>query len=269
MANIPKIQLPAEPIAEIGPFVINNAMTSTFLATILIIIVAFLIRRKAGVVPSRMQVAFESLLTFLLDKTIVAFGSEARARKFFPLAMTIFIFLLVANQFTLLPFVESFVVDNAAGEATQLFRTPTTDYSLPIGLTIAILLIAHLIALSMGPLKHIGNFIKVKQFFKIKSLKDLPMAFLDFFLGLLDIVGEVAKLASLSTRLFGNIFAGMVIIMIIQGLSAYSQFLAPVPFLVLSTLSGFVQAFVFAMLSILFVSSSINAVNPPADKQTN
>jgi F-type H+-transporting ATPase subunit a len=121
----------------------------------------------------------------------------------------------------------------------------------------------------MGPLKHIGNFIKVKQFFKIKSLKDLPMAFLDFFLGLLDIVGEVAKLASLSTRLFGNIFAGMVIIMIIQGLSAYSQFLAPVPFLVLSTLSGFVQAFVFAMLSILFVSSSINAVNPPADKQTN
>jgi len=88
------------------------------------------------------------------------------------------------------------------------------------------------------------------------------MAFLEFFLGLLDIVGEFAKLASLSTRLFGNVFAGSIIVGIIGGITTYTQLLVPIPFVILGILSGVVQAFVFAMLAILFISSTLNSVSP-------
>lgn len=256
MASIPEISLPAEAIAQIGPFTINNSMIATLCTSLILVIFAILIRRKAGVIPSRMQVAFEGVLEFMLDKMVIAFGTKEKAMKFFPLIFTIFIFLLIANQFTLIPFVESIVTK----DGVHLFRNPASDYSLPIMLTILILLLANVLAFVSHPIKHIGNFIKIGPILKIKSIKELPMAFLDFFLGLLDIVGEVAKLASLSTRLFGNMFAGSIIIAIVAGLSTYTQFVVPIPFLVLGILSGVVQAFVFAMLGTLFISSSLNAV---------
>lgn len=257
MANIPEIHLAPEAIAQVGPLIITNTMITTLFSTVIIILFGLYIRRGAGVRPTRLQVVFESMMEFMNEKIELAFGDNERAKKFFPLVFTIFIFLLFVNQFSLLPFVESIFI---GPDQTPLFRTPTSDYSLPIALAILTLALSHILALMISPIRHVGNFLKFDVFFKIKSLKELPMAFLEFFLGLLDIIGEVAKLISLSTRLFGNIFAGGVIIAIISGLSVYTKYLIPIPFLVLSTLSGLVQAFVFAMLTILFISSTTNAV---------
>lgn len=256
MANIPEISLAPEVLTQVGGVSVSNAMVATAATSLILIVFALIVRRKAGVIPSRLQVMVEVLMEFILDKMVVAFGSEEKARKFFPLMFTIFLFLIVANQFTLIPFVQSIVTE----EGVMLFRAPTSDYSLPIALTVFILLLANGLALMVSPLRHIGNFIKLDAFFKIKSIKELPMACLDFFLGIMDIVGEVAKLASLSTRLFGNIFAGEVIIAIIAGLMFATQFLVPIPFLALSVLAGFVQAFVFVMLSIIYISSSLKGV---------
>jgi F-type H+-transporting ATPase subunit a len=256
MANIPEINLAPDVLTTIGPVPITNAFLATLATSLILLIIAFIVRRKAGIIPTRPQMAFELVYEFIYEKMVMSFGDEERAQKFFPLIFTIFLFLLIANQFALIPFIQSIVTE----DGISLLRTPTSDYSLPIALTILILVIANGLALMISPLRHIGNFIKFESFFKMKSIKDLPMACLDFFLGLMDIIGEVAKLASLSTRLFGNIFAGEVIITIITGLMFYSQFLVPIPFLVLSTLAGLVQAFVFAMLSIIFISSSLNGV---------
>lgn len=252
-----KISLPPETVFEIGNFSISNAMFSTFLTSVILIIFAIFVRKNAGIVPSRMQVMFEMIMEFIWDKMVIAFGDESRARKFFPLLFTIFLFLLIANQFTLIPFVESIFVGDV-----NLFRTPTSHYSLPIVFTVFVLILAHILAFAMHPIKHIGNYIKIGQFFKLKSIKELPMAILDFLLGLLDIVGEFAKLASLSTRLFGNMFAGSIIVAIISGLTFLTQFFVPIPFLLLGILSGLVQAFVFTMLSAVFISSSLNGVKP-------
>ena len=256
MANIPPIKLAPDVIAQLGPLPITNAHMGTFLVSIILIILALFIRKGAGVKPTKIQVAFELVIAFMMDKMIMAFGDEKTAKKFFPLVFTIFLFLLVANQFALIPLVESIVTP----DGIHLFRTPASHYSLPIIMTIFMLFLAHTIALVINPIRHIGNFIKIDEFFKIRKLSDIPMALLNFFLGILDIVGEVAKLASLSTRLFGNIFAGGVIILIISGITTYTQFIAPIPFLILGMLAGLVQAFVFAMLSILYVSSTMNAV---------
>jgi F-type H+-transporting ATPase subunit a len=259
MTNIPEIHLPSQEIFTISGLSVSNTMLGTLVTSVLLLIMVVVIRRKAGLIPSRSQMMMELTMDFFVDKLEAAFGDKERAMKAFPLIFTIFIFLLMANQFTLLPFMESIVT----ADGVNLFRTPTSDYSLPIALTILVWVLSHVIALSVSPLKHIGNFIKIEGFFKIRKLKDIPMACLDFFLGLMDIVGEVAKLASLSTRLFGNIFAGEVIIAIISGLMIYTQYLVPIPFLGLSVLAGLVQAFVFAMLSILYISSALNGVRPP------
>lgn len=264
MANIPEVKLAPDVIAQVGPFAVTNAHMATFFVTIVIIILALFIRRGAGVKPSKAQVAFELVRDFIYDKMILSFGSEKAAKRYLPLMLTIFIFLLLANQFSLIPFVESIVTK----DGVALFRTPTSHYSLPIALTLGVIFLAHFMALAIHPIRHIGNFIKIGPLFKMKSIKELPMLLLDIFLGILDIVGEFAKIVSLSTRLFGNVLAGGIIIAIISGVTAYTQFVAPIPFLILSTLSGLVQAFVFTMLSIIFISSAVNGVQPQTTQPT-
>lgn len=257
MSNIPAINVAPVSLGQVGPFQITNATFTTFAVFFLMIVFAFFVRRKAGIKPTRMQMLFEIVLDFIMDKMVMAFGSEKQARKFFPLFMTMFLFLVFANQFTLLPFVESVTL----GE-TNLFRSPASHYSLPIIYALTLFVIAHIIALFTAPLRHLGNFVKIHLLFKMKSIKELPMVLLEIFLGFMDIIGEVAKVVSTSTRLFGNLFAGGIIVGIIGGITAYTQFIVPIPFIVLGILSGFVQAFIFTILWIIFLSSTMKSVAP-------
>jgi len=258
MANIPEIHLAPELIGQIGPFPITNATVAIWGTSLILIIIGILSRRKAGLIPTRPQMMMEMMMEFFMDKLESSFGTRKQAERFFPLIFTIFLFLFIANQFMLIPFVGSIVTE----EGISLFRTPASDYSLPIALAVIVLLLANVLAIAIHPFRYIGNFVKIHLLFKVRSLKEIPMVFLEIFLGLLDIIGEVAKFVSISTRLFGNLFAGEVIIAIISGLMFYTQFFVPIPFLALSTLAGLVQAFVFAMLSMLYISQSIKSVQP-------
>ncbi len=255
MASLPDISLPSSPIFEIGALTVTNSMVAAFASMLIIIVFAFWVRRGATLFPTRSQMIAEMLMEFMLEKMQVIFGSEKEARRFFPLIFTIFIFLMFANQFTLIPFVQSVVI-----EGKPLFRTATSDYSLPIALGLLLVILSHLVALTRSPLRHISNFIKLDVFFKIRSFKDIPQALMDFFLGLLDIIGELAKLVSISTRLFGNMFAGEVVVGIVAGLMFATQFVVPIPFIALSILSGFVQAFVFALLGTIYIASAVQGV---------
>lgn len=260
MANIPEIKVAPDTLWQVGPVNISNAMLTFWVVCAILLVFAYMVRRKAGIKPSRLQVLFEMIVEYMLDKMTLAFGSQAKAKKYFPLLFTIFIFLLVANQLTLIPFVDSLVVN---GEV-NLFRLPASHYSLPIAFALMCLVSAHLIALFTSPLRYIGNYIKIHVFFKVRSFKDFGMAFIDFFLGLMDIIGEIAKLVSVATRLFGNLFAGGVVVAIISGLTIYTSFIVPMPFVVLGILSGVVQAFVFTILLTIFVGGLVNSVQPNA-----
>src|SRR5690606_8869107 len=135
------------------------------------------------------------------------------------------IFFLIANNFTWIPFVEA-IIHRETG--TPIFTNPSAHYSLPIAMTLLTLGISHFIALSVSPLRHIGNYIKIKPLFQsVLSLspQKIFMETIHFLIGLLDIVSELAKLISLSTRLFGNIFAGGIVIMIISTVSIYTQYI--------------------------------------------
>lgn len=249
------VQLAAEPAFEIGHFVVTNTMTATFVTTVLVLIFAVLVRIKAGVVPSRLQVVFELMLEEFYSRLEEAVGN-ARARKIVPLIVTLFIFVLVANQFILLPFVGSFVTEHG-----HFMRTPTTDYSMTIALAVITMFAAHFIAFTASPLGHILNYIRVRGLIQIirgkKPVGDLMEVFIDMFLGVLEMLGDIVKVISLGTRLFGNLLAGEVVIIVISGLMFATQFLVPIPFILLAAFAGLIQAFVFTLLSTIFISNNL------------
>jgi F-type H+-transporting ATPase subunit a len=249
------ISLQSAKIIEVGSFYLTSAALASLAVTLFLIFLAWRLRKTAGIVPTRLQSFFEVIASPFQEMLLTAYSSEKRARKYLPFYLTLVLFILVANQFSVIPLVNSIL----AGEAT-LFKTATSDFSQTVALALVSIAAAHIIAFTTSPLRHIGNFIKVKPFFKVRNFADFGNACLDFFLGLLDIIGELAKVVSLSARLFGNVFAGEVMVVVIAGISFYTQFLIPVPFLVLSIFSGLVQAYVFASLSLQFMALTINSV---------
>jgi F-type H+-transporting ATPase subunit a len=254
----PDIALPSDVLFSIGPVNVTNGVLAAFTITAAFTAMALVARRNMGVVPSRLQVVLEILLEFVRTQLENAFGSKEKAAKFLPMVLTLLLFITVANQFSLVPLVSQIVV---GGE--NLFRVPTSDLSQTFALSLMVVGLAHVLALRIAPVRHVGNFVKIGALLKVRSPKDLGNALLEVFLGVMDIIGEIAKVVSLSCRLFGNVFAGEVMVAVIAGLSAYTQFIVPIPFLVLSIFSGFVQAFVFMLLTVQFIASTVKSVQPP------
>ncbi|QQR55602.1 F0F1 ATP synthase subunit A [Candidatus Peregrinibacteria bacterium] len=250
----PHIQLAAEPAFEVGHFTVTNTMVATVVTTVLILIAALAIRFRAGVVPSRLQVVFELVFMEFYDRLTEAVG-EKKARQIVPLIVTLFMFVLLANSFILIPFVGSFVTEHG-----HFMRTPTTDYSMTVALALITMGAAHFIAFVASPVGHILTYFRVDGLWQIirgkKPLAELFEVLINLFLGFLEILGDLVKVISLGTRLFGNILAGEVVIMVISGLMFATQFFVPIPFILLASFAGLIQAFVFALLSTIFISNN-------------
>ncbi|KAA0206460.1 F0F1 ATP synthase subunit A [Candidatus Uhrbacteria bacterium] len=248
------IRLPADILFMIGPVPVRNGHVAAFLMTLAFSLFALWFSGRIKLVPGRIQTALELITEFLMDQLENAFQDRDRAKKFFPLMMTALLFILIANQFSLIPLVSSIV----AGDVPAL-RSPTSDLAMTLALALFVVVLANVLALSIAPLHHIGSFIRIVPILKARSLAQFGRALFDFLLGLLDIISEFAKVLSLSGRLFGNIFAGEVMVAVIAGLSVYTQFLAPIPFIFLAMFSGLIQAFVFVLLSTQFIAGSVNS----------
>ena len=257
------IVLPASVMFTIAGIPVTDGLLGAVLVTVTILLFTIAAARKFAIVPTRMQVLFEMIANYIMSQLEAAFRSKERARTFFPFFMTMLIFLVIANQFMLVPFVFEVTYQGA-----DFFRQPTSDLAQPLALSILIFIMSHVMALKISPLNHLGNFIAIKPLFKARSGMEFFQAGVDIFIGLLNIVGEFAKVVSLAARLFGNIFAGNVMVAVIIGLSAYTQFIVPLPFIVLSVFSGFVQAFVFMLLSIQFIALAIGGAGGFEQKKT-
>lgn len=249
------VSVPARAVAHLGPIPISNGVLAALVASLILIGCALLLRRGLGLIPTRGQVAVEVAVEYFDAQLTRAFGSRAEGRKYLPTILTLLLFIALANQLSLFP-----LLFQITFEGKSLLRLSTSDLNQTLSLALVVVGLAHVLAFIYSPLRHIGNFIKIGPLLKARSGKDVGFALLDLFTGFLDIIGELAKILSLSARLFGNIFAGDVMILVIMSLSKYTQFFIPIPFLVLSIFSGFVQAFVFTLLSIQFLSGTITAV---------
>lgn len=256
------ISLPAAKIFSIGPVAITNGHLAAFVVTGLLCWMAVWANKRMGVVPSKFQAFIELPFEFVRNQLTSAFGSKEKGDKFLPLVMTYLLFIAVANQFSLIPFVTNFTLNGDA-----VLRTPTSDLGQTAALALIVMAISWYLALTIAPFKFIGNFIKIEPLLKVRSLKQLGPALLDFFLGFMDIVGELAKYVALAARLFGNVFAGEVMVAVIAGLSIWTMAIVPIPFYVLSIFSGLVQSLVFILLTTQFIAMTVASVESPSEAQ--
>ncbi len=256
------IALPSSVLFHIGGVGITNSLFTAVVVTVLFLVVLLKAKRNYGIVPSRFQVVLEMLIEYIWGNVKSAFKDEEKAKRFFPMLMTIFLFIIVVNELAIIPIVFNIVL----GEVS-LFRLPTSDLSLTFAFSLFIVILSNALAFKMAPLRHIGKFINIKGFFKIKKPGDIGTAFLDLFFGILDIISEFAKILSLSFRLFGNVFAGEVMVIVIAGLSAYTTYLVPIPFIVLSLFSGLIQALVFVLLSTQYIAITIADYEKKEEKE--
>ncbi len=235
------ISLRAETIFYIGTWPVTNAVLLAFIAVILLTVIAVTLRKKLAMAPGMLQnvveVVVESSLGFMDD----VFGSRDRSEKYFPLVFTIFIFVITSNYLGLLPGVSSITLGHGA-DAIPLLRSPASD----LNFTLAIALIA-VTMVNVFSAAIVGIRDRVGVFFNIKG----PI---QFFVGLLELLSEFARIISFTFRLFGNVFAGEVLLAIMALLVPY---LIPLPFMFLELFVGFIQAFIFAMLTLVFIQLAV------------
>ncbi len=246
----------AEPVFHLGDFVITNSMINGWIAVVFFVIIAFVARKRTALVPKGFQNVIEGIVEFLLKEVEKVAGDKKKARQFLPIVGTIFLFILFSNWIGLLPGTGSIGIWGELHgkiELIPLLRPAASDLNLTLAIALFAVVTSHVMALlTIGPLNHISKFINIRGI--LKSFRKGPIAvavaFVEFGVGLIEIVGEIAKVVSLSLRLFGNIFAGEVLITVMLGLLA---FFVPIPFMFLELLVGAVQATVFAMLTLAYL----------------
>lgn len=251
------VSLAPEKVFELAGFTVTNSMLASGLVFILLVIFALFVRRGSGLIPGRLQIMVEMIMQLFLDQLTQSLGNEKKARKLLPMIMTFFLFILIGNLFALMPLVSALMIEGDHGPL-MFFRVPTTDYSLTIAFALMVVLGSNILAFSISPIRHISTFIRIGSILKARTPMEFFMGVIDFGLGLMEFVSEVAKVISLATRLFGNIFAGEVVVAIIMSLMFWTAYFLPIPFLVLTTIGGIAQAFVFCFLAIISFSSHVN-----------
>lgn len=246
----------AEPIYHVGSFVITNSMLNAWIAVVFFVIIAFVARTQKALVPRGFQNAIEGVVEFLLSEVEKVAGDIKKARQFLPIVGTIFLFILFSNWIGLLPGTGSIGVWGEVHgkiELIPLLRPAASDLNLTLAIALFAVLTSHIMAIvTIGPVNHISKFLNIRGIFHAfaKGPMAVAVACIEFGVGLIEIVGEMAKVVSLSLRLFGNIFAGEVLITVMLGLLAFA---VPIPFMFLELLVGAVQATVFAMLTLAYL----------------
>ena len=247
----------AEPIYQNKNFTITNALFTSWITVIVIIILAIVIRSKLKEIPRGIQNFFEVIIEGALSLCDQVTNDRALSLKIFPIAISVFFFVLVNNWFGILPLGGFGLIEK--GEQGLSFvpflRGGTADINTTLALAIMAVLGANIFGVfSIGIWKTFNKYVNLKVIGEIgKKIRKDPTVILvapiTFFVGLIEIVGEFAKIASLSFRLFGNVFAGEVLLVSMAALVAY---IVPIPFLFLEILVGVIQALIFSILLVVY-----------------
>jgi len=230
--SLPEIAISGEEIFEIGSFRATNTFLLALILASTIFILTLFTFRKGKMVPGRLQNflewIFETLLNFIDSVT----GSRERTKEVFPLSATLFVLILAANLIELVPGVGIF----------HFLRSPSSDLNFTLAL--ALFSVSYINFLTI---RKLGLFSYLKKFFNFKN----PIS---FFVGVLEAISELSRIFSLAVRLFGNLFAGEILLIVASFLFIV---IAPLPFLLLEIMVGLIQAFIFSSLIVIFYTAAI------------
>jgi F-type H+-transporting ATPase subunit a len=249
--------LAAESLFHVGNFPVTNSMLNAWIVAGIFIIIAFIASRRKSLVPRGIHNVFEAIVEFLLGEMEKVTNDAKKARAFFPFVATIFLFILANNWLGLLPGTGTIgFTEMVHGEAEfiPLLRPAAADLNFTLAIALLSLIVVQFAGIkSTGLVNYASKFINIRGIFRAipKGPVAVLVAIIEFFVGLLEIISEFAKVLSLSLRLFGNVFAGEILMGVM--LSLVSVFL-PIPFIFLEILVGVIQATVFAMLVLVFLT---------------
>lgn len=250
------VVLAAEPLFHVAGFTITNSMLNAYIAVAFFVFIAMIARRRKTLVPKGIHNIIEALVEFVQTEIQKVTNDKKKTKQFLPLVATIFFFVLFSNWLGLLPGTGSIGIwEMVHGELelVPLFRPATSDLNMTLAIAVLAVASTHLAGMrALGVFNHFSKFLNFKGI--VLAFKNGPMAVIvavvEFFIGLIEIIGEFAKTLSLSLRLFGNVFAGEVLMTVMLSLVS---FVVPVPFIFLEILVGIIQATVFAMLTLAFL----------------
>lgn len=253
-----EVTLFAEPVMHIGSVSITNSLLSGWLVVILVIVLSFIIRMKISQIPGRLQSFLEIVMEGALDLCDQVTGQRTLSLKVFPVVFSVFFFVLLNNWLGLLPGVGSigfYEMHEGVNTFIPLLRGGTADINTTLALGFLAVIGSNIFGVVVvGFWKTFNKYINLTalSYMVTKVRKDpsiLIVSPIIFFVGLIEAVGELAKVASLSFRLFGNIFAGEVLLM---SMAMIMKYIVPVPFLFLEVFVGLIQALIFSLLSLVY-----------------
>ena len=195
----------------------------TWIVMASLITFGFLASRKISILPNPFQLVAEFLARAFYGLAEDALG-EKLAKKYFPLICSLFMFIVLSNWLGIIPWLTE----------------PTKDLNTPLGFGIMGFVIAHYAGIRTKGFKKYA-----KEYFE-------PI----FFMAPLNVIGELAKVVSISFRLYGNIMGGSIIILVVSHL-VYSLILPPILILFFGLFIGTIQAFVFTMLTLVYISLQV------------
>ena len=258
----PEPKLPAEEVFHLFNFPITNTILAAWITIIFLVGFSYAVTRRMKLIPGRLQAAFEFLLGWLYDLCRSVAGEE-NGRKFFPIVATIFLFVGFNAWLGLLPGFGSITVHTAEGEA-HLLRPANTDINMPLALALASFVFVEFFGLRTLGLRYLSKFINVREFLagvrqvfkgKLKAgLLGLFSGSISIFTGFVEGLSEFIRIISLTFRLFGNMTAGEILLLV-------AAFLVPwlfaLPFYGLELLIGFIQALIFGGLTLIFLTLAV------------
>ena len=243
------VALAAERVGTLFGLPVTNTLIAAWTVMIVLLTVAFVVGKAPSILPTRLQNIFEMLFEFVLEFMERTLGSRTLALRYFPLIVTIFLFIFTSNLFDFLPFFGSFGL-HEAGEFIPLYRPVNTDLNVTLALAfISVAAIEFAGISALGLVAYSGKFITLRG-------KSIGERLLNFFVGILELVSEISRLVSFSFRLFGNVVAGEVLL---GGIALVVPYGAPVPLMAFEVFVGFIQGVVFAMLTLFFIKMAITA----------
>ncbi len=247
------VEIAAEKLFQLGPLTVTNSMVGALLASVVLLLAARWFTRRSGIIPSRRQSLIELPIEWLTG--IVRGTGGSRWRQFVPFIVTIFLFVLVANWLSLLPGVGT--IGRYEGKEPDRILVPfvraaSADLNLTLGLALVSFVSFIVFGIRANGLRGY-----------LKELLIAEPAYMTPLLTPIHLISELSRLISLSMRLFGNVFAGEVLIAIALALTTLTVVTLPLAFFVPATvvglelIFGFVQALVFALLSMTYITLAI------------
>jgi F-type H+-transporting ATPase subunit a len=258
----PEPHFPAPVVFHLFGLPVTNGLLAGWITAVFLVVLSFVITRRMKLIPGRLQAVFEFLLGWIFDLCQSVAG-EKNGRKFFPVVCTIFLFVLFNAWLSLIPGYGSILIHSGGTEA-ELIRGANTDVNTPLALAaVSFVFVSFygLKTLGIGWLRQYFNFgtllRSIGGIFKGKfSVMDIFSGVIGIFVGFIELLSMFIRIVSFTFRLWGNMTAGEILLLIAAFLV---PFVFALPFNILELLIGAVQALIFSLLTLVFVTMAVTS----------